>query len=92
MKKEKFNEWAYSKVNSKIKENEYFNDDIIVVYDDEIHESIAGIVAGKIKDHYYKPTLVFLMQKRRVLRGSARSIERLWYNFKQRFSNLFEKD
>ncbi len=34
-------------------------EDIIVVYDDEIHESIAGIVAGKIKDHYYKPTLVF---------------------------------
>lgn len=84
---------AYSKVNSKIKENEYFNDDIIVVYDDEIHESIAGIVAGKIKDHYYKPTLVFSNAKEEgILKGSARSIEGYDIISKLRdFSNLFEK-
>lgn len=84
---------AYSRVNSKIKENEYFNDDIIVVYDDEIHESIAGIVAGRIKDHYYKPTLVFSNAKEEgILKGSARSIESYDIISKLRdFSNLFEK-
>lgn len=84
---------AYSRVNSKIKENEYFNDDIIVVYDDEIHESIAGIVAGRIKDHYYKPTLVFSNAKEEgILKGSARSIEGYDIISKLRdFSNLFEK-
>ena len=84
---------AYSRVNSKIKENEYFNDDIIVIYDDEIHESIAGIVAGRIKDHYYKPTLVFSNAKEEgILKGSARSIEGYDIISKLRdFSNLFEK-
>ena len=84
---------AYSRVNLKIKENEYFNDDIIVIYDDEIHESIAGIVAGRIKDHYYKPTLVFSNAKEEgILKGSARSIEGYDIISKLRdFSNLFEK-
>ncbi|MEB3024393.1 MULTISPECIES: single-stranded-DNA-specific exonuclease RecJ [unclassified Parvimonas] len=84
---------AYSRVNLKIKENKYFEDDIIVVYDEEIHESIAGIVAGRIKDYYYKPTLVFSKAKEEgILKGSARSIEDYDIISKLRdFSNLFEK-
>ena len=84
---------AYSSVNLKIKENKYFEDDIIVVYDEEIHESIAGIVAGRIKDYYYKPTLVFSKAKEEgILKGSARSIEDYDIISKLRdFSNLFEK-
>lgn len=84
---------AYSRVNSKIRDNKYFNDDIIVVYDDEIHESIAGIVAGRIKDYYYKPTLVFSNAKEDgILKGSGRSIEDYNIISKLRdFSNLFEK-
>lgn len=84
---------AYSRVNLKIKDNKYYEDDIIVVYDEEIHESIAGIVAGRIKDYYYKPTLVFSKAKEEgILKGSARSIE--GYNIISKlrdFSNLFEK-
>ncbi len=36
----------------------YFNSDIIVVYNENIHESIAGIIAGRIKERFYKPTIV----------------------------------
>lgn len=84
---------AYSRINSKIRDNKYFDDDIIVVYDDEIHESIAGIVAGRIKDYYYKPTLVFSNAKEDgILKGSGRSIEDYNIISKLRdFSNLFEK-
>ena len=84
---------AYSRVNLKIKNNKYYEDDIIVVYDEEIHESIAGIVAGRIKDYYYKPTLVFSKAKEEgILKGSARSIEDYNIISKLRdFSNLFEK-
>lgn len=84
---------AYSRVNLKIKDNKYYEDDIIVVYDEEIHESIAGIVAGRIKDYYYKPTLVFSKAKEKgILKGSARSIEDYNIISKLRdFSNLFEK-
>ncbi|MFT4444592.1 MULTISPECIES: single-stranded-DNA-specific exonuclease RecJ [unclassified Parvimonas] len=84
---------AYSRVNSKIRDNKYFDDDIIVVYDDKIHESIAGIVAGRIKDYYYKPTLVFSNAKEDgILKGSGRSIEDYNIISKLRdFSNLFEK-
>lgn len=84
---------AYLRVSRIIKEKNYFNDDIIVVYDEEIHESIAGIVAGRIKDQYYKPTLVFTKAKEDgVLKGSARSIEDYDIISKLRdFSNLFEK-
>lgn len=84
---------AYSRINSKIRDNKYFDDDIIVAYDDEIHESIAGIVAGRIKDYYYKPTLVFSNAKEDgILKGSGRSIEDYNIISKLRdFSNLFEK-
>lgn len=48
-------------------------DNVIVVYNDEIHESIAGIVAGRIKELYYKPTFVITKSKDGA-KGSGRSI------------------
>lgn len=84
---------AYSRINAKVRESGHFNDDIIVMYDDELHESIAGIVAGRIKDYYYRPTLIFSNAKEDgILKGSARSIEYYDIISKLReFSNLFEK-
>ncbi|KXB67463.1 single-stranded-DNA-specific exonuclease RecJ [Parvimonas sp. KA00067] len=84
---------AYSRINAKVRESGHFNDDIIVMYDDELHESIAGIVAGRIKDYYYRPTLIFSNAKEDgILKGSARSIEDYDIISKLReFSNLFEK-
>lgn len=84
---------AYSRINAKVRESGHFNDDIIVMYDDELHESIVGIVAGRIKDYYYRPTLIFSNAKEDgILKGSARSIEDYDIISKLReFSNLFEK-
>ncbi len=47
---------------------------VLVVYEPSIHESIAGIIAGRIKDKYYKPTIV-LTDGRDGVKGSGRSIE-----------------
>jgi len=50
------------------------NDKILVVYIPDIHESLAGIVAGRIKERYNKPTII-LTKSEEGVKGSARSIE-----------------
>ena len=50
------------------------NDDILVIYIPDIHESLAGIVAGRIKERYNKPTII-LTKSEEGVKGSARSIE-----------------
>ena len=47
---------------------------VLVIYLEDCHESVAGIIAGRIKEMYYKPTLV-ITDSEGVLKGSARSIE-----------------
>lgn len=47
---------------------------VLVLYEPTIHESIAGIIAGKVKEKYYRPTIVLTNGKNGV-KGSARSIE-----------------
>lgn len=49
-------------------------DKILLVYLPECHESLAGIIAGRIKDKYYRPTIV-LTNSKDIVKGSARSIE-----------------
>lgn len=49
-------------------------DKVLVVYLPECHESIAGIIAGRIKERYYRPTFV-LTQGEEGVKGSGRSIE-----------------
>lgn len=46
---------------------------VIVLYLPECHESIAGIVASRIKDRYYRPTLV-VTRGTEGYKGSARSV------------------
>ena len=55
-------------------ENGYENDPILVLYLQNVHESIAGIVAGRIRERYYKPTFI-LTDGEDCIKGSARSIE-----------------
>lgn len=50
------------------------DDKVLVVYLPECHESIAGIIAGRIKEKYYRPTFV-LTQGEEGVKGSGRSIE-----------------
>ncbi|MBQ9278910.1 MAG: single-stranded-DNA-specific exonuclease RecJ [Lachnospiraceae bacterium] len=56
-------------------EKDLKNDIILVVYVPDLHESLAGIVAGRIKEKYYKPTLVFTDGESGILKGSGRSID-----------------
>ena len=54
----------------------YDKDDVIVIYEPSIDESICGIVAGRIKEKYYRPTIILTnSSKDGVLKGSGRSIE-----------------
>ena len=49
---------------------------ILVLYLEGCHESIAGIVAGRVKEVYYKPVIVFAGKASDgVIKGSARSID-----------------
>ncbi|WP_296141420.1 single-stranded-DNA-specific exonuclease RecJ [uncultured Anaerococcus sp.] len=59
-----------------IEENKYFEDDVIVVYEPSINESICGIVAGRIKEKYYRPTIILTdSNTESIAKGSGRSIE-----------------
>lgn len=46
---------------------------VLVVYLPDCHESVAGIVAGRLRERYYRPTYVLTNSKGR-LKGSGRSI------------------
>lgn len=56
-----------------VEETERKNERVLVIYLPECHESIAGIIAGKIKERYYRPTIV-LTDAEEGIKGSARSI------------------
>lgn len=57
-------------------DNSYEKDDVIVIYEPSIDESICGIVAGRIKEKYYRPTIILTnSSKDGILKGSGRSIE-----------------
>lgn len=63
-------------------ENSSLKDDrVLVIFLPDCHESIAGIVAGKIREKYYKPVIV-LTRGEQEAKGSARSIKSY---------NMFEK-
>ncbi|WP_411682836.1 single-stranded-DNA-specific exonuclease RecJ [Clostridium thailandense] len=56
-------------------ENSSMKDDkVLVVYKPDVHESIAGIVAGRLKERYNVPSIV-LTQGENTPKGSGRSIE-----------------
>ena len=54
---------------------EYADDKVLVVYLPDCHESIAGIVAGKLREHFYKPSIVLTDDSEGNIKGSGRSIE-----------------
>lgn len=59
----------------KIIDAEMQNDKVLVVYLPEVHESIAGIIAGKVREKYGKPAFVLTKGDGDFLKGSGRSIE-----------------
>ncbi len=53
----------------------YKDDTVLVIHMPKLHESLAGIVAGRLKEQFNKPTLVFTSTESGQLKGSGRSIE-----------------
>ena len=60
-----------------IAENEYKEDDVLVIYLKECHESIAGIIAGRVREALGKPAIILTdaMGEEDMVKGSGRSIE-----------------
>lgn len=75
------------RVLEKIENENLCKDKVIVVYDEEVHESIAGIVAGRVKEKYNLPCIV-LTKGKEMPKGSARSIE--CYNIFEELSKCKE--
>ena len=46
----------------------------LVLYQADYHQGVIGILAGRIKDKYFRPTIAFAHQDDALLKGSARSI------------------
>ncbi len=57
-----------------IEEGPFRHDKILVIYLQDCHESIAGIIAGRIRERYHRPTII-LTDSEEGIKGSARSIE-----------------
>lgn len=55
-------------------ENHLEKDSVLVVYLPDVHESIAGIIAGRVREKYNKPAFV-LTRAEDGVKGSGRSIE-----------------
>ena len=58
-----------------ILERRLYRQDVMVVYLPKLHESLAGIVAGRIREQYHHPVFV-LTDSGEGIKGSERSIER----------------
>lgn len=64
----------------------------IVIYIEEAHEGITGIVAGKIKEKFNRPTLILTDTERNRLKGTGRSIEGVnLYEMLKKYEYLFDK-
>ena len=55
-------------------EEKYSSDRVLVVYLPECHESLAGIIAGRVREYFHKPAIV-LTDGEQIVKGSGRSIE-----------------
>ena len=57
-----------------VEEGTLSEDRVLVVYLPDCHESLAGIIAGRLRERYYKPTFI-LTNGEEGVKGSGRSIE-----------------
>lgn len=57
-----------------IENNNMLLDKVLVVYLPDCHESIAGIIAGRIREKYHRPTII-LTDSSEGVKGSGRSID-----------------
>lgn len=74
---------------------------VIVLHDDEFHEGIVGLIAGRLKDKYNRPVVVLATHKKNILnteglieeitiyKGSARGID--GFPIKKSFDKIKDK-
>lgn len=58
-----------------VEQEGFQNDKVLTVYLPDCHESLAGIIAGRIREQYHKPVFVLTDSEEGSLKGSGRSIE-----------------
>ena len=86
----KLNE-AYDLVENGTDGHDYNSDTVLLLYIRECHESIAGLIAGRIKEKYNKPTICFTDSEEGI-KGSGRSIENYdIYAELSKYRELFNK-
>lgn len=74
-----------------IEEGGYSEDRVLVLYLPDVHESLAGIIAGRIREKYNRPTFV-LTKAEEGVKGSGRSIEAFhMYDEMTKCKELFTK-
>lgn len=74
-----------------VEETELKKDKVLVIYLPECHESLAGIIAGRIRERYHRPVFV-LTRGEEGVKGSGRSIESYsMYDEMVKCSHLFTK-
>lgn len=67
-------EEAVKKAVAQVEETAVGRDRVLVIYLPDCHESLAGIVAGRIRERYYRPVFV-ITDSEKGAKGSGRSIE-----------------
>ncbi|MBS5215059.1 MAG: single-stranded-DNA-specific exonuclease RecJ [Clostridiales bacterium] len=65
---------GYEKAVQMIETSDLKEDKILVVFLPDCHESLAGIIAGRIREKYHRPVFV-LTEGKEEIKGSGRSIE-----------------
>ena len=76
---------------AQIEEKQLCQDDVLVVYLPDVHESLAGIIAGRIREKYNKPSFV-LTRAEEGVKGSGRSIDAFhMYDEMTKCKQLFTK-
>lgn len=59
---------------AKVEQTDIRGDKVLVIYLPDCHESLAGLVAGRVRENYYRPVFV-LTDSEDGVKGSGRSIE-----------------
>ena len=73
---------AYELVDTMSDGHDYASDTVLLIYIKDCHESLAGLIAGKLREKYSKPSIVFTDAKD-GWKGSGRSIDA--YNMHDEF-------
>lgn len=83
MRKDMTEHWtAEAKV---LADTQYRNDKVLVIFLPDCHESLAGIIAGRLREYCQKPAIV-LTRSEEAVKGSGRSIES--YHMFQKLSEV----